>query len=80
MELIDISLPINEKIVTFENDPSPKFNKLISRLNNVGFETNLVQLLTHTGTHFDAPSHYFQGGKSVDEIPLGTLIGVKGVF
>lgn len=29
----------------------------------------------HGGTHFDAPKHFAQGGKSVDQIPLSQLIG-----
>ena len=29
----------------------------------------------HTGTHIDAPSHYVQGGTTVDGVPLDVLIG-----
>lgn len=29
----------------------------------------------HTGTHVDAPSHFLQGGKTVETLPLETLLG-----
>lgn len=32
----------------------------------------------HGGTHFDAPLHFFEGGNSIDEVPLDQLMG-KGV-
>lgn len=30
---------------------------------------------SHSGSHIDAPSHVFAGGKNVDEIPLSRLVG-----
>jgi arylformamidase len=75
LKIIDISLPINERTLTYQNDPPPKFTKLLERVSNVGFETTLIEILTHTGTHFDAPSHFYQGGKTIDKIPLELLIG-----
>ena len=30
---------------------------------------------THTGTHVDAPYHFFKEGRKVDEIPLGEFVG-----
>jgi len=33
----------------------------------------------HTGTHVDAPYHFFPGGTPIDQIPLDQLIG-KGVL
>ncbi|TFK67743.1 putative cyclase [Pluteus cervinus] len=34
-----------------------------------------LTLGSHTGTHIDAPSHFILGGKSIDQIPLSSLIG-----
>ena len=38
-------------------------------------EANEVLMNEHTGTHIDAPAHTSKGGKYVDEIPVGDLIG-----
>ena len=34
----------------------------------------------HTGTHIDAPLHFIQGGKAVDELPLEALVGPARVI
>ena len=34
-----------------------------------------IHFTTHSGTHIDAPSHIIEGGMTVDQIPLETLIG-----
>ena len=33
-----------------------------------------ISLSTHTGTHVDAPSHFFPDGKTIDQIPFPTFI------
>ena len=40
----------------------------------VSYHTKMMLLAEHSSTHVDAPSHYVEGGVSVDEIPLETLI------
>ena len=36
--------------------------------------TSKVEILTHIGTHIDAPRHFIDGGRAVDEIPLESLV------
>ena len=36
--------------------------------------TSKVEILTHIGTHIDAPRHFIDGGASVDEIPLEDMV------
>lgn len=43
-----------------------------------GYGAHVLSIGTHTGTHIDAPSHFFQGARSIDQIPLEELIG-RGV-
>ena len=44
---------------------------------NDGEEANVSRLQAgvHVGTHIDAPLHFVEGGRSVDAIPLKSLIG-----
>jgi len=35
----------------------------------------LVKTNMHTGTHIDAPIHYAETGKALDQIPLADLVG-----
>lgn len=36
---------------------------------------SLLKLGSHSGTHIDAPHHFFDGGKTVDRLSLETLVG-----
>jgi kynurenine formamidase len=40
-----------------------------------GYSVHKISLSSHTGTHIDAPSHFFADGKTIDQIPLSTLTG-----
>ena len=42
------------------------------------FNMERLTFVTHTGTHIDAPYHFIENGKKVDEIDLSSLQG-KGV-
>lgn len=35
----------------------------------------IVEISTHTGTHIDAPFHFFSDGTSVDAVPLENYVG-----
>lgn len=71
-KLIDISLPIHNKTVTWPGEgirittpPPGKDGVTVSRL----------ELGSHTGTHVDAPRHFLPEGKTLDKIPLERFIG-----
>ncbi len=72
---IDITIPIKDKMMVYQGDP----DVIIEPFNSVdrGDSYNLlkIQMGSHTGTHIDAPYHFFKNGKSVDQIPLESLIG-----
>jgi kynurenine formamidase len=34
-----------------------------------------LEMVCHTGTHLDAPSHFVPGAPAIDEIPLARLSG-----
>ncbi|KAK7036507.1 hypothetical protein VNI00_011704 [Paramarasmius palmivorus] len=40
-----------------------------------GYSVHTLSLGTHTGTHVDAPSHWFKDGKTIDQIDLNVLVG-----
>ena len=40
-----------------------------------GVNKEIVEISTHTGTHCDAPFHFFDDGTTIDEIPLETYVG-----
>jgi arylformamidase len=40
-----------------------------------GVNKEILELSTHTGTHCDAPFHFFDGAATIDETPLQAYIG-----
>ncbi|MDR3254989.1 MAG: cyclase family protein [Synergistaceae bacterium] len=42
---------------------------------NDGYTAERIDFNSHTGTHLDAPFHFFPDGATIDEIPLERFIG-----
>jgi kynurenine formamidase len=40
-----------------------------------GVNKEIVEITTHTGTHVDAPFHFFEDGRTIDEVPLESYVG-----
>ena len=76
MKIIDLSLPIEEGMMTFPTHWHPVVEiTILGRHGIEGRETRKLVLGTHIGTHADAPRHFIPGGATIDEIALDTLIG-----
>jgi arylformamidase len=76
MKIIDLSLPIEEGMMTFPTHWHPVVEiTILGRHGVEGRETRKLVLGTHIGTHADAPRHFVPGGSTIDEIPLDVLIG-----
>lgn len=72
---IDVSVGIESNMVHWPGDPPV----IIDRIKDMGKGDNdnvsKISLGSHTGTHMDAPLHFFQRGMSLDKIPLDAVIG-----
>ena len=76
MKIIDLSLSIEEGMMTFPSHWHPVVEiTILGRHGIEGRETRKLVLGTHIGTHADAPRHFIPNGKSIDEVPLDVLIG-----
>ena len=74
--IIDLTFPLYDGMKTF---PVPWHQAVeITILGRHGIEnreTRKIVIGTHTGTHCDAPRHFVPGGRTLDKLPLGVLIG-----
>ncbi len=73
-QYIDLTHRIDEEMVVFPGDPAVEIREVMT----LGKDICTVQSIrfnNHLGTHLDAPSHFIEGGMTVDQIPLETLIG-----
>ena len=74
MTIYDISQEVFTCCV-FSHDPSPERIRL-SRIPEGG-SCNLTafQMCAHNGTHVDAPYHFYEEGKTIDQVDLDRFIG-----
>ena len=74
MKIIDISQEVLSCKV-YEGEPTPKANKIIDMEDGGVYNLSALSLCAHNGTHVDAPLHFFQDGKSIDEMALEHFVG-----
>jgi len=75
MTWIDISVPIEDGMITWPGDP-PFASERIKSIAE-GAHANVTQLDfgAHTGTHVDAPIHFIDGAAGVETTPIDPLLG-----
>jgi arylformamidase len=75
VEILDISVPLHEGMVTYPGDPVVRLElaKSIAR----GDVVNLTRMDfgLHSGSHVDAPVHFLDGAAGIDSVPLEVLVG-----
>lgn len=72
MKLLDLTLIISENIPTFPGSPQPSFVQ-DKNIKNDGYNSEMLFLSSHTGTHLDAPYHFQEKGEKIHEISLKRL-------
>lgn len=75
MEIIDISVPIRTGMVTYPGDPQVLLERVESIPDGSSANVSRLDLGVHTGTHVDAPVHFFEGAAGTDQLPLDVLNG-----
>src|SRR6478672_13183416 len=75
MKLIDVSVPLDAQLPTYPHN-TPFSVEPIKRLAR-GDSSNVstLHMSAHTGTHVDAPRHFFDEGPGTESLPLELLIG-----
>src|SRR5262245_11977840 len=77
---IDVTVPIQSGMVHWPGNPEI----VVSQTEHIRYgdeaTVSCVSLGVHTGTHVDAPVHFFIDGAGVDSIRLDRLIGPARVL
>lgn len=71
----DISVPISTATTTWPGDPKVAVRQVASIANGDESNISLIRICVHTGTHIDAPRHFLDDGKTIDQIVLKKLVG-----
>jgi len=73
MKTIDLTQTIRYDMHTFESHPKP-LTIPWTKMDIHGYESELIFMSSHTGTHMDAPYHFFLKGKRINEIPVENFV------
>jgi len=73
-KLIDLTYILNEKITVYPGTIKPRF-EVLNTIGQDGFSEFKMTMVSHTGTHIDAPSHIIKNAKSLDRFPMDKFIG-----
>ncbi|MDQ2817174.1 MAG: cyclase family protein [Candidatus Eremiobacteraeota bacterium] len=71
----DLSQPVFNDCPQYADvNPRPALVNLLYMQPVQGVNKELIRISTHTGTHCDAPYHFFNDGETIDAIPLETYV------
>jgi kynurenine formamidase len=76
--MVDLTHPFNSATLYWPTAPSTfRLERLAYGRTEAGFfyAANAYGAPEHGGTHFDAPIHFAEGGRTVDRVPLEQLMG-----
>ena len=75
MKLYDVSVLISDELPVWPGDPGISVKRTSSLDRGDNANVTQINMGVHTGTHIDAPFHFEPDGKTIDELPIETLIG-----
>ena len=73
--LLDVSVPLAPGLPAYPGNPEFELQPIKRIAEGGSSNVSRVVMGTHTGTHVDAPRHFFDGTAGVDGLALDLLIG-----
>jgi hypothetical protein len=77
---IDVSVPLYSGMVSWPGDPAVSIVPVKEIAKGGSSNVSEISMGAHTGTHMDAPRHFFIGGRGLDKMPLEATIGPARVI
>ena len=75
MKIYDISLPISPDLPVWPGDPKIVLEQIVSMDNGADANVSRLNAGVHIGTHVDAPHHFLNDGRTVENLALDILTG-----
>ena len=75
MRIYDVSVPLSPTLVCYPGDPPVEITPVAQLARGDAANVSRVTLSSHSGTHLDAPRHFFAHGTTVDALDLEVLLG-----
>ncbi len=74
MRIYDISQELFHSVV-FKGDMPPTYLRALDMKKGNVCNLTTLQMCAHNGTHIDAPYHFVDDGKTIDQLDLNVVIG-----
>ncbi len=75
MEIIDLSVDLYDGMTRFQGDWHVSFeSEITGTYEKHGCQVRKIAMATHTGTHIDAPAHFFDGATTIDKVSLDKFV------
>ncbi|MCP4548721.1 MAG: cyclase family protein, partial [bacterium] len=74
MKVVDLSHPLSPDMPVYPGTDPPLFTPVCS-FDDFGFREKKITMVSHTGTHIDAPAHILGEGKTLDQFPIDHFVG-----
>lgn len=75
MRIYDVSVPLSPALAGYPGDPAIEIIPVAQLARGDVANVSRVTLSSHSGTHLDAPRHFFAQGTTVDALDLEILLG-----
>ena len=75
MKIIDVSVPLSDLLPVWPGDPRVKLERVRDIADGANSNVSLLTLRVHSGTHVDAPVHFFPDEKGIESLAIHELIG-----
>lgn len=73
--IYDITLSIENSMPVWPGDPAVELTQVSFIDRGANANVSHLSLGVHTGTHVDAPHHFLNDGRTVEQLPLEVLVG-----
>jgi arylformamidase len=75
MKLIDVSVPLDANLPTYPGNTPYRLEPIKRIADGGSSNVSTLHMSAHTGTHVDAPRHFFDEAPGVESLPLDLLCG-----
>jgi kynurenine formamidase len=73
-KIIDLTQLLNDRITVYPDTVPPRF-EISNSIGKDGYNETMISMLSHTGTHIDAPHHVLRNGKPLDQFTIDKFTG-----
>jgi arylformamidase len=80
VEIFDVSVPVRPGMVVYPGDPDVELERAESLADGAIANVSRLSFGVHSGTHVDAPVHFFNGAPGAEALPLDALVGAARVL